>query len=94
MDKHTLKKKLEENSELQIVDIREPFEHEEGYISEVNIPLAQMMERIKEFDLKQEIIIYCNSGKKSEALKFMISKTYSINTIDHLEDGYQSWIES
>jgi rhodanese-related sulfurtransferase len=94
MDKHTLKKKLEENSELQIVDIREPFEHEEGFISELNIPLAQMMERIKELDLKQEIIIYCNSGKKSEALKFMISKTYSINTIDHLEGGYQSWIES
>jgi rhodanese-related sulfurtransferase len=94
MDKHTLKKKLEENSELQIVDIREPFEHEEGFISDLNIPIAQMMERIKELDLKQEIIIYCNSGKKSEALKFMISKTYSINTIDHLEGGYQSWIES
>lgn len=94
MDKETLKKKLEENPNLQLIDIREPFEHEDGYISEINIPLADLMSRIKEFDTNQEIILYCNSGKRSKALKYMISKTHSINTIDHLEGGYQAWIES
>jgi rhodanese-related sulfurtransferase len=94
MDKDTLKEKLKENSDLQLIDIRESFEHQNGYISEINIPLSEMMSRINEFDTNQEIILYCNSGRRSKALKYMISKTYSINTIDHLEGGYQAWIES
>ena len=94
MDVKTLKKKLNENSNLQLIDIREPFEHEDGYISEVNIPLAEMMSRLKDLNSNQEIILYCNSGKRSKALKYMLSKTYTINTIDHLEGGYQAWLES
>ena len=40
MDKQTLKIKLKEDSNLLLIDIREPFEHEDGYISELNIPLT------------------------------------------------------
>jgi rhodanese-related sulfurtransferase len=94
MDCNTLKQKLKENANLQLIDIREPFEHEDGYISKVNIPLAEVMNRINEFDTNQEIIIYCNSGKRSKALKYMIAKTYSVEKIDHLEGGYQAWTES
>ena len=43
MDCNTLKQKLKENANLQLIDIREPFEHEDGYISKVNIPLAEVM---------------------------------------------------
>jgi rhodanese-related sulfurtransferase len=94
MDKQTLKIKLKENSNLLLIDIREPFEHEDGYISELNIPLNEMMERVKELDTTKDIVLYCSTGKRSKALKYMIAKTHSINTIDHLEGGYQSWIES
>jgi rhodanese-related sulfurtransferase len=94
MDKQTLKIKLKEDSNLLLIDIREPFEHEYGYISELNIPLNEMMERVKELDTTREIVLYCSTGKRSKALKYMIAKTHSINTIDHLEGGYQSWIES
>ena len=94
MDCNTLKQKLKENANLQLIDIREPFEHEDGYISKVNIPLSEMMSRINEFDTNQEIILYCNSGRRSKALKYMIAKTYSFEKIDHLEGGYQAWTES
>lgn len=94
MDCNTLKQKLKENANLQLIDIREPFEHEDGYISEINIPLSEMMNRINEFDNKQELVIYCNSGNRSKALKYMIAKTHSFEKIDHLEGGYQAWIEA
>jgi adenylyltransferase/sulfurtransferase len=94
MNKETLKKKLKEESNLLLVDIRDPFECEDGIISDINIPLAQIMDRINELDTSKEIVFYCNSGKRSKALIFMISKKTSINNIDHLEGGYQAWIES
>tara|TARA_B100000768_G_scaffold86543_1_gene81584 strand:- start:8544 stop:8831 length:288 start_codon:yes stop_codon:yes gene_type:complete len=94
MDKQTLKIKLKEDSNLLLIDIREQFEHVDGYITELNIPLTEMMARVKELDTSKEIVLYCSTGKRTKALKYMIAKTYSINTIDHLEGGYQSWIES
>jgi adenylyltransferase/sulfurtransferase len=94
MDKQTLKIELKEDSNLLLIDIREQFEHVDGYITELNIPLTEMMARVKELDTSNEIVLYCSTGKRTKALKYMIAKIYSINTIDHLEGGYQSWIES
>ena len=63
MNVNTLKEKLKQNDQLQLIDIREPYEYEDGHISNINIPLCQVMEKIDQFDTSKEIILYCNSGR-------------------------------
>lgn len=88
-----LKEKLNTKTPLQLVDLREPYEHEDGYISELNIPLAELMSRVQELDSKKEIILYCNSGKRSQSMVFMLQKQHQLSNVGHLEGGYQAWLE-
>tara|TARA_B100001109_G_C18840975_1_gene464337 strand:- start:85 stop:381 length:297 start_codon:yes stop_codon:yes gene_type:complete len=94
MNAKELKQKIQSNETLLIIDIREPYECENGCISEINIPLSQFMDRINEIPTDRQVVIYCNSGKRSRSLKFMIEKLYSLTNIQDLEGGYAVWEEN
>ena len=51
------------------------------------------MENIHQFDQDQEIVFYCNSGKRSKALVYMLRKKFDFKNIDHLDGGYQNWLD-
>ena len=87
-----LKELINQQSDVCIIDIREPYECDEGAISEINIPLNQVLDRIDDLPKNTPLILYCNSGKRSKALKFILEKFHAFKNIDHLEGGYLSWI--
>jgi|TARA_B110000467_G_C18046661_1_gene328835 rhodanese-related sulfurtransferase len=88
-----LKEQLDNQANIQVIDLREPYEHEDGFISEINIPLAEVMNRVNELDTEKSVILYCNSGKRSKSMIFMLEKQHGLNNIAHLEGGYESWLE-
>ena len=75
-----------------IIDIREPYECESGVISHTNIPLSKVLQRVNELPQHIPLILYCNSGKRSVALKYILEKFHGFKNIEHLEGGYQSFI--
>ncbi|MDB2415548.1 rhodanese-like domain-containing protein [bacterium] len=93
MNAKELKLKIQSNEPITIIDIREPYECENGFISEVNIPLSQFMDRIDEIPSDKTVLIYCNTGKRSRSLKFMVEKIHSMTNIHHLQGGYSAWEE-
>ncbi|RCX16168.1 rhodanese-related sulfurtransferase [Fontibacillus phaseoli] len=63
---HELAERIERGDALNIVDVREPVEWEEGHIRGAkHIPLGQLPERYEELDPKQEWFIVCRSGARS-----------------------------
>ena len=58
MNAKELKQKIQSNEPLVIIDIREPYECENGFISEINIPLSQFMDRIDEIPTDKLVVIY------------------------------------
>tara|TARA_B100000886_G_scaffold338749_1_gene302330 strand:- start:1060 stop:1356 length:297 start_codon:yes stop_codon:yes gene_type:complete len=88
-----LKLLMDRNEDITIIDIREAYECEDGYICELNIPLAQFLSRINEIPKDKQVVLYCNSGKRSLSLKYMIEKLHSFNNLTHLEGGFQKWQE-
>lgn len=63
-----LKKRLDAGEKLNIVDVREPHEHEDFNIGGTLIPLGhiQTMQVDEIEDLKdKEVIVYCRSGNRS-----------------------------
>ena len=64
-----LKHFMDEDDSIFIIDIREPYECEDGSICDLNIPLGQILNRIDEIPKNKNVVFYCNSGKRSKSLK-------------------------
>ena len=88
----TLKEKIKKKENIQLIDIRENYEHENGKICELNIPMDEMIERIDEIRYKKEKIIYCKSGKRSKSLAFIIKQKFNLE-VSYLEGGYEDYIK-
>lgn len=88
-----LKHFMDEDDSIFIIDIREPYECEDGSICDLNIPLGQILNRIDEIPKDKNVVFYCNSGKRSKSLKYMLEKIHAFNNLSHLEGGYKGWVE-
>jgi len=88
-----LKIKLENNDDIQIIDIREPYEYEDGAICNENIPLDKMMTSTKRIAKDKPVIIYCKTGRRSSAIIYMLEIEFHYNNLFCLEGGYTAYME-
>ncbi len=58
---------MKRDPDLQVVDVREPYEREAGHIAgSVHIELAQLPARAGELDGTRPVVFYCRVGSRSE----------------------------
>ena len=81
---------LKENNNFQIIDIREPYEYEDGALTNENIPLDKMMSSLNKIQKNRPVIIYCQSGKRASAIIYMLEKEYKLENLYNLEGGYNA----
>jgi adenylyltransferase/sulfurtransferase len=67
---------LLEGGGVQLVDVREPWEYEEGHIPGGHlIPLGELPERFREIDRERPVVVYCKSGGRSgRAVAFLLEQ--------------------
>ena len=54
------------NGEVQLVDVREPYEFEAGHIANADhVELAELASRAQELDADKPLVFYCRSGARS-----------------------------
>ncbi len=78
---------------IQIIDIREEYEYEEGHISKLNIPMDEILESIEKIEKEKPVIIYCNSGRRGAAVVHILREKYLMKNVSNLLGGYQAYIE-
>jgi rhodanese-related sulfurtransferase len=67
IDPDQLAEWLARDSELQVVDVREPYEREAGHIADSrHIQLVELSGRAGELDSERAIVFYCRAGARSE----------------------------
>ena len=81
---------LKNNNNFQIIDIREPYEYEDGALTNENIPLDKMMSSLNKIHRDRPVIIYCQSGKRASAIIYMLEKEYKLANLYNLEGGYNA----
>ena len=81
---------LKNNNNFQIIDIREPYEYEDGALTNENIPLDKMMSSLNKINRDRPVIIYCESGKRATAIIYMLEKEYKLENLYNLEGGYNA----
>ena len=86
-----LKRRLDAGEQLQVLDVREPWEC--AIVSlpgTVNIPLAQVPQRLKELDAGRELIAMCKSGGRSRrAAEYL--QTAGFQRVANLTGGIDAW---
>jgi len=78
---------------LVLVDVREPYEFEAGFLSgALNIPLAQLADRLLELPPLRTPVFVCRSGTRSLAACALASQA-GIQSPAHLEGGLLAWAQ-
>lgn len=66
-----LRQRITGSEKMNIIDVREIWEHQENNIGGVNIPMGMVPTRLAELESmkEQEVIIYCRTGNRSGKVK-------------------------
>jgi rhodanese-related sulfurtransferase len=84
----------QEGEPYKLIDVREPYEHEDFNIGGDLIPMGdilQALDKLSEFQ-SSEIVVYCRSGARSAAVReFMIQSGFS--NVRNLTGGVLAWQE-
>src|SRR5438309_10742517 len=82
----------ERRNEIQIVDVREPYEWEAGHIEgAIHIPLAEVMAGREQGKLSTDrsVVLVCRSGNRSELATLMLqARGFEAH---NLEGGMERW---
>jgi rhodanese-related sulfurtransferase len=58
---------LQRDEQLQVVDVREPYEREAGHIADTrHIPMVELTSRAPEIDRERPVVFYCRVGSRSD----------------------------
>ena len=89
-----LKKKIDMNDDVVIIDIRESAELDICKIHKtIHIPMLDIPKRINQFQKNQELIIQCRSGVRSAQIcKFLIKNGFC--NVSNLKGGILDWIKT
>ncbi|TWI80298.1 rhodanese-related sulfurtransferase [Lacibacter cauensis] len=88
-----LKARIDAGEQLNIVDVREPHEHEEFNIGGTLYPLGRILSMdVDELEsLKdKEVIFYCRSGNRS-GQACMFAETMGFTNVVNLTGGMLNW---
>jgi rhodanese-related sulfurtransferase len=88
-----LKKRMDQGENLNIVDVREPYENAEFNIGGILYPLgniqSMMVDELEPFR-DEEVILYCRSGNRS-GQACMILETLGFKNTKNLVGGMLAW---
>ena len=82
---------LIEEGDVQLIDVREPYEHEAGRIADdVHIELDQLPAKSGSLDRDRPVVFYCRTGSRSA----LATQAFSASGFDahNLSGGLQDWV--
>ncbi len=85
---------IKTNSEVQVIDVREPFEVEIAKIPNTKlIPLGEVVGRMKEIDQSRTAIIQCKSGGRSAKAIAALQENGYKGKLLNLKGGILAWAD-
>jgi rhodanese-related sulfurtransferase len=91
-----LHERLVAGEETILIDVREPYEHEEFNLGGRNIPVTELPFRIDELKAlgDHEIVLYCQSGNRSMLAQKLLATQFNIVNTINLVGGARGWKEA
>lgn len=86
---------LEADADVAIVDVRSEGTYERGHIpNSVNVPFAELPQRVEELDDAERVVTVCPQGKASvQAARLVASYEGFDGEVESLAEGVEGWRE-
>ena len=86
-----LKQKLDQDEPIQLIDVREPMEHQIVCLEEASlIPMNDLPQHIEGLDSNREIILHCHHGIRSMQAAYYLYQN-GFQNVKSLTGGIDQW---
>ena len=82
-----LKKMQESREDFQLIDVREPVEHEDANIGGELIPLGDILNHADEIARDKKVVVYCRSGNRSGRAIQLLEMHEDFDNLYNLKGG-------
>ena len=86
-----LMQQIKEGHDIQLVDVREPWEHELFNIGGILIPLGSLLENSGKVEKEKTVVFYCHKGIRSQIAIQRLQQKYDYNNLVNLTGGMDAW---
>ena len=86
-----LAKLLNENIPIQLIDVREPHEHEDFNIGGELIPLEKITQHLGRIEKIMPVIVYCKKGVRSHIAIQRLENKFPFENLFNLSGGMDEW---
>lgn len=87
-----LKDKLSASNDFILIDVREEYEFEDQNIGGINIPLAEVLDQLDNFEQHKSLVFCCKSGKRSQAIAQTVERKSNRKEVYYLEGGIEKYL--
>jgi adenylyltransferase/sulfurtransferase len=85
-----LKKRIDAGEDVNLIDVREPYEYQIAQIGGKLIPQGEVPNRLAEIDRDREVIVHCRSGARSQRIAEFL-KQAGYPKVVNLAGGILAW---
>ena len=83
--------KLQQGDNCELIDVREPHEHEQFNIGGRLIPLDDIMGKSGSIPTDKEVIFYCKIGIRSQIAIQRLQERFGFTNLVNLQGGMEAW---
>lgn len=88
-----LKLMLDAGEDIQVIDVREPYEYDIVNIGAILMPMSQIGNYVDEILKDKPVIVHCRSGKRSGDIIQWLESEYGYDNLYNLEGGILAWAD-
>ncbi|MDN3657758.1 rhodanese-like domain-containing protein [Ferruginibacter paludis] len=86
-----LKELMDNQSDFQLIDTREAYEHASFNIGGTLFPLAEITKHIAEIEKEKPVILYCRAGVRSQIAIQRLLQKFPFQNLYNLTGGTEAW---
>src|ERR1043166_1304289 len=88
-----LKDKIDNNEDFQLIDVREPHEHEMANIGGELIPMKTVLDNADKIAKDKQVVVYCRSGNRSGVIINALEKQFGYDNLYNLKGGILAYAQ-
>ncbi len=85
--------KLQDKEDIILLDVREPWEHEDFNIGGTLIPLDTILANIDLINKDKTVVVYCRKGIRSQIAIQRLQQRYTFGNLCNLTGGMEAWVK-
>lgn len=88
-----LKQKLDNKENVQVIDVREPYEVDIVTIGAENIPMNEVESNLDKIKKDIPVIMHCRSGMRSASVIDYLETKHQLDNLYNLTGGILAWVD-